>query len=299
MLTFKAFSTLMEGGNVKIGDVESTPVAVNKDNRSQVQNDTHEFLSNVSNSFKKEHGSHLFGKNNKALTTGSTYSGSTKHLMDNNIGHDEFVKHKRKLPDDSHAHVGDIDVKVPNEHMENLHKHLTTGKKFGKYTVVGVKRGGGEHHALIKHENGGTHQVDFEGSHYEKDEPSKFDQFSHSSDWKDTKLGIKGAHHKQLLNAVGTDKHKFSIMHGLGSREGPKSPKWENDTKKITHKLFGPKADEQHLHSFHGLAHLIKHHIPASEHQKIYDKFKADTARNKFNNDAAIQHLKTTLGTKD
>jgi len=299
MLSFKSFSALMEGGNVKIGDVESSPVVVNKENRSQVQNDTHDFLNHVSNSFKKEHGSHLFGKNNKALTTGSAYSGSTKHLMDNNISHEEFVKHKRKLPDDSHAHVGDIDVKIPKEHMENLHNHLTPGKKFGKYTVVGVKRGGGEHHALIQHENGGTHQVDFEGAHYEKDEPSKFDQFSHSSDWGDAKLGIKGAHHKQLLNAVGTDKHKFSILHGSGSREDPKDPKWEKDTKKITHTLFGPKADEQHLHSFRGLAHLIKHHIPASEHQKIYDKFKTDVSKNKFNNDAAIQHLKSVLGTKD
>ena len=59
----------------------------------------------------------------------------------------------------------------------------------------------------MKHENGQVHQVDFEGTDYHKDEPSEFAKFSHSSHWHDTKAGIKGAHHKILLNAAASPTH--------------------------------------------------------------------------------------------
>jgi len=293
MIRFKSFLQLNEGGNVKLSTGETAqPIKVTSKSRPDIQKDTHEMLHDLHQSFYDEHKGHLFGKNAKALHTGSAYSGSTKNLMDKNISHSEFTKHKKES--------GDIDVKVPHEHMDDLHKHLTPGRKFGKYTVVGVKSGGGEHHAIMKHDNGENHQVDFEGSTYHKDEPSHFDQFAHSADWHDTKQGIKGVHHKQLINAAGTDKHKFSILHGSASRSD-KDPHWEKDTKKITHKLFGKDADEKHLHSFHGVTHLIKNHIPKAEHQKIYDKFKSDVEKTnkKINNKPALDHLKKELGTKD
>lgn len=290
MLSFKNFLNLFEGGNVKIGDVSANDLNVTTKNREHHQKDIHGMLSDLHDSFYKDQGEHLFGKGKKALNNHSVYSGSTKHLMGNEISHDEFSKHKPS--------VGDIDVKVPKEHMDKLHQHLQPGKRFGNYTVVGVKKGGGEHHALMKHDNGSVHQVDFEGVNYEHGEPSKFDHFAHSSDWEDTKKGIKGAHHKQLLNAIGTDKHKFSILHGLSKREG--EPDWEKDTHKITHKLFGKNANESHVHSFHGLTNLIKNHIPAEHHQAIYNKFKTDVAKNKkVNSGPALEHLKKHLNVKD
>lgn len=292
MLTFRSYIQLNEGGNVKLSTGETAkPIKVTAKNRPQIQKDTHEMLHALHQSFHGEHKAHLFGKDAKALHTGSAYSGSTKNLMDKNISHAEFAKHKKES--------GDVDVKVPHEHMENLHKHLTPGRKFGKYTVVGVKKSA-EHHAIMRHDSGEHHQVDFEKSTYHKDEPSHFDKFAHSADWNDTKHGIKGVHHKQLINAAGTEHHKFSIMKGLASRT-EKDPHWESDTKKITHKLFGPKADEKHLHSFHGVTHLIKQHVPKSEHQKIYDKFKSDvTKSNKhIDNGPALKHLKKELDTKD
>jgi hypothetical protein len=293
MISFKGFVQLNEGGNVKLKTGETAvPIKITSKNRPDIQKHTHEMLHALHLSFHGEHKAHLFGKDAKALHSGSAYSGSTKTLMHKDITHGEFAKHKKQ--------TGDFDVKIPHEHMENLHKHLTPGRKFGKYTVVGVKSSGGEHHAIMKHENGEHHQVDFEKSTYHKDEPSHFDQFAHSADWNDTKHGIKGVHHKQLINAAGTDHHKFSSLHGLASRK-EKDPHWEKDTHKITHKLFGPKADEQHLHSFHGVTHLIKHHIPKSEHQAIYDKFKKDvaTSNKHIDNTAAVAHLKRELGTKD
>ena len=287
MKTFKGF--LAEGGNIKIGEHSANNISISRGTRPGHQKAIHGMLGALHDSFHKETGHHLFGDKKQALESGSAYSGSTEHLMGGHVGHEEFAKHKPS--------VGDVDVKIPAEHREALHAHLKPGKKFGKYTVVGTKKSGTEIHALMKHDNGQVHQFDFENSHYEHNEPSKFDRFAHNSDWEDIKHGIKGMHHKVLLNATGGEKHKFSVAYGLGKREG--DPHWDNDTHSITHKLFGKGANEKHLHSFHGVVDLIKKHIPASEHQRIYDKFKNDVSRIKVDHSAALKHMQQHLKVKD
>jgi hypothetical protein len=288
MKSFKQFIT--EGGNVKIGEHSAQPIKITAKNRNSVQTDVHEMLHHLNKSFHKEYGSHLFGANDKALHTGSAYGGSTRALMDRNIDHAEFAKHKKES--------GDLDVKIPHEHMEHILHHMQPGKKFGKYTVLGVKKGA-EHHALLRHKNGGVHQVDLKGAHYENDEPSHFDQLSDNSHWDDIKKGIKGVHHKKLINAAGGDKHKYSMLYGIGSRE-TKDPHWTNNTKEMTHKLFGKRSNEKDLHSFQGVTNLIKKHIPASEHQKIYDKFKSDLKQSKgIDHSKALAHLQQHLHVHD
>lgn len=281
------FFSLLEGGNVKIGEHSASEIKVTPESRESLKSDVHGMLSDLHDSFHKEHGEHLFGKGKKALNSGSAFSGSTHHLMDSSISNEEFAKHKSK--------VGDLDVKIPKEHGDKLHAHLQPGKKFGKYTVIGTKKAGNDIHALVKHENGQIHQIDFEKTNYEHGEPSKFDQFGRSSNWEDVKGGVKGAHHKILLNAAGTDKHKFSIMLGAKSRTDESEP-WETDTKKITHKLFGKDANEKDLHSFHGLTRLIKKHIPKEKHQEIFDKFKDSVSKMKgIDSKKALDHLKANL----
>lgn len=285
---YEDIQLILEGGNVKIGDVGADSVKVTENSRPQVANDLHGMLSSLHDSFKKEHGHNLFGAEKKALHSRSAFSGSTTHLFDSGISHKDLVKHKSSF--------GDVDVKVPEEHLDTLHGHLTPGKKFGKYTVVGAKRGGSELHALMKHDNGEVHQVDFEKTKYEHNEPSKFDQFAHSADWNDIKGGIKGMHHKVLLNALGGTKNKFSIVHGLGQREG--DPKWDKDTHSITKKLFGKSADEKHLHSFKGLVHLMKTHLPKNKQQEVTDKFKESVSKMKgADHSNAISHMQRELGT--
>ena len=287
MIPFRQY--ISEGGNLKIGDISAQNINVTPKNRIQHQSDIHNMFSDLHDSFHKEHGEHLFGPNKKALNNSSIYSGSTKHLFNNDISHEEFAKHKPS--------IGDIDVKVPSEHMDKLHEHLQPGRKFGKYTVMGIKKGGVEHHVLVKHDNGNIHQVDFEKSDYHGGEPSKFDQFAHSSDWEDLKNGVKGVHHKQLLNATGTTNHKFSI-YGLGNREG--AANWEKDMDKITSNLFPGNPDNSKIHSFHGVVSLIKRHIPPENHQEIYNKFKDAVAKNKnVNNAPALDHMKQELSVKD
>lgn len=294
----KIFSTFLKetrelllcGGNVKIGDVGASSIKVTPENRASHAKDIHDMFSSLHDSFKEEHGADLFGKGKKALYNGTAFSGSTKHFMNKALDNEEFTKHKPS--------VGDVDVMVPREHFDHLVKHLTPGKQFGKYTIVGVKKMG-DAHALMRHENGEVHQIDFEKSSYKNDEPDQGSQFLHSSDWTDNKMGIKGMHHKLLINAAGLDHHKFSAMYGVKSRTDD-SQSWESHPHEITKTLFGPKADANKVQSFRGVTQLIKDHIPAEQHQQIYDKFKTDSARTKgVDHSVALDHLRQHLQVKD
>lgn len=307
MLTFKQF--IAEGGNVTIGGHAAEKFAINAENRPHVQKDVKDTAKAVANSFHKEHpGHHLFGKGHKALETGSGYAGSTHHLMDPNISHEEFHK-GMTAKGDTHARPGDMDLKVPHEHLEKLKAHLDKhiGKKFGPYKLLSTKNGSGQKHAIMQHtKTGAKHQIDFEGSDYEHDEPSHGDRFTHSSNWEDRKAGIKGAHHKILVNAAGREKHVFSPQYGLGRRDDKEKPSKQNRTKnshEVTKALFGPKADEKKIHSFHGVTDLIKKHVPKEHHQEIYDKFKSRVQKNdiahQFSHEAALGHLKKHLNVTD
>jgi hypothetical protein len=282
---------LAEGGNVKVEGTSADPITMTKNNRKPITTDITGFLHGLNNAHKLQHGSHLFGENSSAISSGDAFSGSTHHLFDKNINDEEFAHHK--------PIVGDLDVKVPKEHLKTLAEHLQPGKTFGKYTVVGYKKSSDGYNALLKHENGQVHQMDFEGADYSGNNPSEFDKFAHNSNWQDVKSGIKGAHHKILLNAVGTDKHKFSGIYGLGSREKD-SPNWTKDKSEISSRLFGKSAPMENLDSFHGVVQNIKHHIDPNKHQEIYNKYKDAVSKQKnLNSEASLAHMRQHLNVSD
>jgi len=295
MLRFKSFIT--EGGNISVptnpnepkGEKTSAaPFPVTAGTRHQVRSDIHHALTSMADTFHKEHGEHLFGQDHQRLHDATAYTGSTHDLMGHHVTHAEFAKHKPM--------IGDVDTQVTPEHKEKLADHLTAGKKFGKYTVVGTKKHGNEISAVMKHENGEHHQFDFQGVHHPGSEASRF---LHGSNWEDTKAGIKGAHHKILLNAVGGDTHKFSITHGLRSRTDENDPGVQHPHE-ISKKLFGANADHDKIQSFQGVTQLIKKHIPKEQHQAIYDKFKGATAKIKgLDNGPALAHMRKHLGVHD
>jgi hypothetical protein len=288
MIRFKQF--IAEGGNIEAGGVQAAPFKVTAGNRHERAKDIHDALDSLHNSFHTEHGLHLFGRDKKALKSGSIYAGSSKHLMNKKIGDEDFARHKPK--------VGDVDVQIPKDHGDLLASHLKPGSQHGKYTVRGIKKHGNDITAVMTHANGEHHQFDFEKSHYEHDEPTKGEQFLHSSDWEDTKKGVKGQHHKVLINATGGDTHKFSITHGLKSREDTTKNVGVTDPKGVSHALFGKDADHSKIHSFHGVIDLIKHHIPKAQHQAIVDKFSAVSKRDPGEpaHAKAFAHIKKELG---
>ncbi len=289
-IRFKSF--IAEGGNVKVGpkgsETAAAPFSVTAKNRGQKRNDIHHALGSIHDAFHKEHGEHLFGHGQEHLHAGHIYSGSTHDLMDKNISHEEFAKHKPS--------VGDVDVQVSHDHKNKLESTLKPGSRHGKYTVVGTKKHGNEISAVMKHDNGEHHQFDFQGV---KHPGSESERFLHSSSWHDTKAGIKGAHHKILINAVGGDKHKFSITHGLRSRTDDSDAGKTHPTE-VAHHMFGHKADHTQIHSFQGVTSLVKKHIPKEQHQAIYDKFKSSVQSQKgTDHEPALSHLRKHLGVND
>lgn len=280
MKTF--ISYIAEGGNIKVGEHEAAPFTMTAQNRDSRVKDIHDSMHELNKSFHAEHGHDLFhgGK--------AHYGGSSMQLMDKNIPAAEFAKHKPQ--------VGDVDVHVPHEHGDKLHAHLKTGARFGKYTVAGTKKHGIDVSAVMQHDNGELHQIDFIKGKHGRAEQS----FLHSSHWDDVKRGVKGSHHKLLLNVAAGDTHKFSISGGLKSRTD-EDDKGHQHPEKISKALFGKDADHSKIHSFHGLAELVRDHIPASKHQDIYNRFKSSTDRAGRDTDhtKAIAHLKKTLNAKD
>lgn len=288
------YSLITEGGNIKVktpeGEVSAAPFKVR--DRAEQSRHIRQALQDIHTAFREAHGEHLFGKNADALNRGAVYGGSTKDFMDRvNIPDKEFTKHKPS--------VGDIDVQVSHDHKNKLASVLIPGTRHGSYTVVGTKKHGNEISAVMRHDNGEHHQFDFEGVDTDENGPTRASQFLHSSNWEDTKKGIKGSHHKILLNAIGGDTHKFSITHGLRSRTDETDPGSKNP-EEVSGRLFGDKADHSKVHSFGGIAELIRDHVPPERHQQIYDKFRDSVSKMKdTDHGPALAHLRNTLGVKD
>lgn len=286
MQRFKTF--FVEGGNIKVGRVSAAPFNVSSQNRGERQKDIRQALGHIHDTFHSQHGEHLFGKNKRNLISGRTFTGSTSDMMNRRLSHKEFAKYKPV--------VGDIDTQIASKHKDKLGELLSNGRRFGKYTIVGTKKHGNEISAVMRHENGEHHQIDFQGVNSPGSPKSRF---LHSSNWQDTKSGIKGAHHKMLINAVGGDQHKFSITHGLRSRSN-ENDKGVKEPHKVTHTLFGPQADKSKIGSFKGVVDLIKKHRPHHEHQTIYDKFKSSVSGKKgIDHTAALEHMRKHLNVRD
>lgn len=285
---------ILEGGNIKTEGGDAAPFPVTERSRWKKASDIKGALSDMHDQFHKESGGqHLFGVNKSGLESGSTYAGSTRSFMNGQIPSGEIAKH---MPQ-----VGDVDAQMHHEHKNAMNKFLFPGRKFGKYIVLGTKKHGNEVSAVMKHENGENHQFDFEGVHTDEKtgEPTPGEQFLHSADWEDRKSGIKGLHHKVLLNALGGATHKFSITHGLRSRDAGKDEPGITDPNEVSAALFGQNADHSKIHSFKGISDLIKKHVPKERHAEIYNKFVSSVDKMKgADHSKAIAHLGKTLGIK-
>jgi hypothetical protein len=301
VVNFRSFIT--EGGNLKLGDVAAEPMLLDKKhNRAERQQDIHDFLHHINNAHMAETGEHLFGPKGEAINSGSVYAGSTRAFMDPKIKDEEFVQHKPK--------VGDADIMVPEQHADTLSKVLSPGSRFGKYTIVGQKRAGSQTLTLARHDDGQVQQFDMEPSTYKNNEPSEWNQFSHSSDWGDVKSGVKGAFHKLLLSAMTSahgrfgvvrskkgdaegfiPTHRFSVDRGMregheqiGTEDGkpimrektPKESTYTTDVPTIYQNMFNRKPTRQDVHdigSFHGLLKHMNNYLSPEQRSRVIDKF--------------------------
>jgi len=178
------------GGNVKVDGQGSEPLNIK--NRKERRND----LTRMFHSINKSADHKIWGYGMKSINDASAFSGSTAHFMGKDLDDEALGKLKKSF--------GDVDVMVPKEHADIVKAALQPGTKHGKFTVVGTKQLGGQVSAIVKHDDGKNHQVDFEFKDFDKDtqSPTDFAKFSQNSHIDDLKAGLKGTAHKVLLLAL-------------------------------------------------------------------------------------------------
>lgn len=200
-----------EGGNVKIGEQGADPITAAK--RSSRATDIHIMLRGMNKASNHE----LFGEHENALKSGTAYAGSTRHMMNTTgISDKEIKKYKPTF--------GDVDIQVPHTAKSTVQGMLKPGSKHGAFTVVGAKNSGNQTSAIMKHDDGEHHQMDFEFKHYDPatHEPTKLSQFIYNSHWDDIKQGIKGANHKMLVHALqAKDGDRTAMVDGKEVRYQP------------------------------------------------------------------------------
>ena len=185
--------TLTEGGNLEIDGTQAQHIDLKVHNRAYITPILNSLLHSINNGFEQSAGGPLWSA--KVLKSRKYLSGSSLHFFDTNIPDDEFERVKPK--------VGDIDTQVNKDAEPQLAQWLNNvkGQVVGNAKFLGYSRGNEQYSSLWELTDPPIKiQIDFEFVDYgEKDEPTDWSAFSHSSSWDDVSQGIKGVFHKWLI----------------------------------------------------------------------------------------------------
>ncbi len=211
---------LAEGGNVKVGDVQATPIDMSKIERKKFVKELISNLLIINNTFQKEYGFKIW-ENEKFITSGKLFSGSSEHFINLDITDEEYAKFKKK--------TGDIDVQLSKNLEKQLHDFFKKFSKFGTMKYLGQSKSAvGQISALFEFKNyeGLKPQIDFEFVSVGDDGmPTAFSHWSRSSAWKDIEQGIKGVFHKF---AIANLDHAFTA--DLNIQKGKRKPVIKKET---------------------------------------------------------------------
>lgn len=188
------------GGNATIEGHKSEPITIN------MRKDRRKDIDGMLRSINRHSKSQIWGYGAPSLASGDAYSGSTKHMMDKSLDDEGLRKFKKSF--------GDVDVMIPKQHEQTLLAALETGQKHGKFTVLGQKKIGPSISAIVQHEDGKKHQVDFEFKDFDgtTQAPTDFSKFSQNASIDDMKVGVKGAAHKTLISALTARKGQQGVV---------------------------------------------------------------------------------------
>lgn len=197
---------LVEGGNLSVGGQEAQQIDLKVHNRSYIVPILDALLRNINNSFAKTYKKPLW---NPALLQKKEFlSGSSLHFFNTKgISDQDFVAKKPK--------VGDIDTQVNKENEQELEQWLTAsqGKMVGNAKFIGFQRGNEQFSSLWELQDPPIKvQIDLEFVAFEKDEPTAWAKFSHSSSWDDLNAGVKGVFHKFLIQSLASLSRKDFLL---------------------------------------------------------------------------------------
>jgi len=194
------------GGNSRIidrqtGDIKgyAEKVDLTMFNRTELTRRMLGLFSYINVEFFKNYG--VFIWKFEDLTEALVFTGSSKHLFNSEITDQDFIKHK--------PIIGDIDIAFPKDYYTDLAELLQSLE--GETLVEGITYLGQDRNnfnttflSVFEYKSGKDKvniQIDFESNEWdmEKNEPTEWTLFSHSSSWEDICRGFKGVHHKFLL----------------------------------------------------------------------------------------------------
>jgi hypothetical protein len=192
---FLKLQPVQEGGNLAVGGHEAQQIDLKVHQRNYIVPVLDKVLHAINTSFAQSYKAPLWKP--ALLQSRKFLSGSSLHFFNTDISDDEFVAKKPK--------VGDIDTQVDKNQEQNLEAFLTSvqGKMVGPAKCLGFSRGNEQFSSLWELQNPPIKvQIDLEFVAYEKDEPTQWAQFSHSSSWEDLNAGIKGVFHKYMMRSL-------------------------------------------------------------------------------------------------
>jgi len=186
--------SLTEGGNLAIGQDQAQSIDLKVHNRAFIVPILTKLLYGINDGFAAVNQKPLW--NPALLQKGEFLSGSSLHFFNTKIPDEQFEKVKPK--------VGDIDTQVDKLMEKELEGWLNSvkGKLIGGGKLIGFERGNEQYSSLWELQDPPIKiQIDLEFVAFDKEEPTAWSKFSHSSDWEDIQAGVKGVFHKWLIQS--------------------------------------------------------------------------------------------------
>jgi len=218
------FTRLNEGGNLEVDGAQAQQIDLKVHNRAYIVPILSALLDAINAGYQQNVGGPLW--NPKVLKARKYLSGSSLHFFDTNLSDEEFERVKPK--------VGDIDTQVNKESEPQLAQWLDSvkGQVVGNAKFLGYSRGNEQYSSLWELTDPPIKfQIDFEFVDYsEKDQPTDWAAFSHSSSWDDISQGIKGVFHKWLIQSLTKIASEDFILRKVHKRTGKITDKVERDS---------------------------------------------------------------------
>lgn len=215
---------LMEGGNLAVDGHEAQQIDLKVHNRAYIVPILDILLNSINTGFEQQAGGPLWSP--KVLKSRKYLSGSSLHFFNTDIPDDEFERVKPK--------VGDIDTQINKASEAHLAQYLDSvkGQVVGNAKFLGYSRGNEQYSSLWELTDPPIKvQIDFEFVDYsEKDQPTDWAGFSHSSSWDDLSQGIKGVFHKFVIQALSKISSQDFIYRKVHKRTGKITDKPEHDS---------------------------------------------------------------------
>jgi hypothetical protein len=219
---------LSEGGNLALdtGD-QAQQIDLKVHNRAYIVPILDTLLNNINAGFQQSAGGPLW--NPKVLKSRKFLSGSSLHFFNTDIPDNEFERVKPK--------VGDIDTQINKDAEPQLAQWLDSikGQVVGNSRFLGYSRGNEQYSSLWELTDPPIKvQIDFEFVDFnEKDQPTDWAAFSHSSSWEDmTQIdgAIKGVFHKWLIQSLTKIASQEFILRKVHKKTGKITDKVETDS---------------------------------------------------------------------